>query len=123
MGADAVVYLLVNESLSAVKIGVTGPGGIRLKRHMGQGWRVLGTRVVPGDIALAIESEILTWWHEEMGLQPFVGPEDMPYGGWTETVDAKAIDLAATWLRIESRPLVAVDGSDMARADAHLQVD
>jgi hypothetical protein len=57
---------------------------------------------VPGELALAVEDNILNWWRAELALPAYLGKQEMPQGGWTETVDSAEIDLAATIRRIES---------------------
>lgn len=47
-----------------------------------------------------IEDEILGWWRGELALPPYLGPQDMKQGGWTETVSAEEIDIAVTIRRI-----------------------
>jgi hypothetical protein len=50
---------------------------------------------------MAVEAEILDWWRAELVLSPYLGRQEMPQDGWTETVDLAAIDLASTMLRIQ----------------------
>jgi hypothetical protein len=96
----AVVYLITHPDHHAAKIGITDQSGVRLRRHRTHGWHVLGTATVSGKIALDIEADILDWWRGELGLPAYLGPYEMPQGGWTETVGADEIDLAATLRRI-----------------------
>jgi len=70
-------------------------------KHRRQGWHVLTTVQVPGELALAIERDILDRWRAELGLPVHLGKLEMPQGGWTETMDATEIDLAATMRRIQ----------------------
>jgi len=39
---------------------------------------------------------VLRWWRRGLGLPPYLKREQMPQGGWTETVAVGAVDLAAT---------------------------
>ncbi|MDA8356234.1 MAG: hypothetical protein M0Z95_08075 [Actinomycetota bacterium] len=55
---------------------------------------------MPGSRALAVEDDVLIWWRADRGLPFFVTQPRMPQGGDTETVDATAVDLAATIRRI-----------------------
>jgi len=57
---------------------------------------------IAGELALAIEKDILDWWRADLTLPPHLGKQDMPHGGWTETVDSTEIDLAATMRRIQN---------------------
>ena len=101
-GEDAIVYLITHPGYSSAKIGITDAMGSRLKKHRQRGWQVLTTVGVPGELALAIEKEILDWWRAELALPIHLGKREMPHGGWTETVDSTEIDLAATTQRIQN---------------------
>jgi hypothetical protein len=52
-------------------------------------------------MALEIEKDILRWWRVELALPAYLSATEMPHRGWTETVDADAIDIPATVRRIE----------------------
>jgi hypothetical protein len=101
-GEDAIVYLITHSGYGSAKIGITDAAGSRLTKHRQRGWQVLTTVHVPGELALAIEKEILDWWRAELALPVHLGKQEMPHGGWTETVDSTEIDLAATTLRIQN---------------------
>ena len=96
----ALVYLIAHPGYSAAKIGITDAAGSRLTKHSQRGWQVLATVRVPGEQALSIEKEILDWWRGGLALPVHLGKQEMPQGGWTETVDSTEIDLAATIQRI-----------------------
>jgi hypothetical protein len=99
-GEDALVYLITHPGYAAVKIGITDAEGSRVNKHRQRGWEVLATVNVPGEAALAIEAEILSWWRVDLGLGPYLGRQEMPQGGWTETVDSMEINVASTIRRI-----------------------
>jgi hypothetical protein len=88
----AIVYLITHSGCSAAKIGITDADGRRLIQHQRRGWETLAT----------IEKEVLDWWRGELALRADLGREEMPQGGWTETVDLTEIDVAATMLRVQS---------------------
>ncbi len=102
----AVVYLITHTEYDAVKIGIMNEGNSRLALHQRHGWRIVTTVRAPGEVAEAIECEILTWWRVGLCLPRWLGREEMPQGGWTETVAACDVDLGATMRRI--RRLVSV---------------
>ena len=104
-GEDAVVYLITHPAIGAVKIGITDTEGSRVNKHRKRGWEVLATVNVPGQVALAIEAEILNWWRVDLGLGPYLSRQEMPQGGWTETVDSMEIDVASTIRRITTLAL------------------
>jgi hypothetical protein len=86
--APALVYLMRNPELRAVKIGITNDSadGTRIAQHQRHGWMTLAIhRLRHGAEAIALERSILTLWRDELGLAPCVHPSDMPQGGWTET--------------------------------------
>jgi hypothetical protein len=70
--------------------------GSRLAEHRREGWQILAAFQVTAKAAIAIEAGILRWWRGELGLPSFLRRDQMPQGGWTETVSAAGIDLAAT---------------------------
>jgi hypothetical protein len=84
----------------AVKIGITDAAASRVKKHQRRGWETLAAVNVNGEVALAIEAEILDWWRADLGLRSCLGRQEMPQGGWTETVDSTEIDVASTIRRI-----------------------
>lgn len=97
---EATVYLLIHPGYKAAKVGITDENEGRLKKHRPKGWHVLCAVKVPGKIAIRIEDDIIDWWRVRLGLPIFLEPEDMPQGGYTETVNASAINLSATVNRI-----------------------
>jgi hypothetical protein len=97
---DAIIYLITHPGYSSAKVGITDAAGNRITKHRQRGWQVLTTIRVRGELALAIEKEILDWWRGELALPIHLGKQEMPQGGWTETVDSTEVDLAATIQRI-----------------------
>jgi hypothetical protein len=107
----ALVYVVTHTALGAVKVGVSDPAGARIAQHRRAGWQLAAAFQVAADAAAAIEADVLGWWRGQLGLPPYLRPDQMPQGGWTETAAAGAIDLAAAVARIcelallpESRP-------------------
>jgi hypothetical protein len=97
---DAMVYLMTHAGHGATKVGITNRAGRRVKLHQRYGWQVVTTVWVPGEVALRIEADVLNWWRLELGLPIYLGRNEMPQGGWTETVDSSEIDLAITIRRV-----------------------
>lgn len=96
----AVVYLIVHPLHGAAKIGITDTSGTRLKLHRSRGWQTLAIVQVPGEQALDIEKDVLSWWRADLELPPYLSKFEMPQGGWTETVDVDEIDIPATIARM-----------------------
>jgi hypothetical protein len=99
--APAFVYLVTHPQLGAHKVGIGMVGGPRLALHQKHGWQVYRTVNVPtGEEAYRVESEVLRWLRLDLGLPPFLTPEDMPQRGDTETVEADAVGLPTIWERV-----------------------
>ena len=95
-------YLITNEILGAHKIGISGEKTKRLQVHAREGWTVFKKVLFStGEIAYQIEQETLLWLRDDVALPPYLSPDLMPQGGWTETVDASEIDLPTIWLKVE----------------------
>lgn len=93
----AIVYLITNQEWRAHKIGIAGVETSRLDTWKRYGWDVHDTlRLDRGDAAEAIEQEVLRWMEEELGLSPHLDGAN----GWSETVDASAVDLSTIWTHI-----------------------
>lgn len=105
----ALVYLIYHETHHAIKVGIGNVDADRLDRHRRCGWVVLAIEYVSGERAPAIERDILDWWRKDLGLPPYLSESEMPSRGWTETVDADAIDILSTIERIK-----ALAASEMA---------
>lgn len=105
-GAPALVYLAGHASLGAVKVGVSDPGGARIAQHQRRGWHLVTAFRVTAAAAREIEASVLDWWRADLRLPSFLIREQMPQGGWTETVAMTGIDLDATVARICERALL-----------------
>ena len=94
--APALVYVITHAALGAAKIGVSDAPGSRIAEHRRAGWQLIAAFHVAAYAACAIEDDVLRWWRHNLRLPPYLKREQMPQGGWTETVAAGAVDLAAT---------------------------
>jgi hypothetical protein len=69
----------------------------RLAVHRRAGWDVFNTMLfLRGSDARAVEQAVLHWLREDKRLPPYLASGS----GWTETVDADAIDLQALWSEV-----------------------
>jgi len=109
LASPAVVYVLENPALRAVKVGITG-GQYRLDKFGQQGWTIVQTALfAAGAAASVIERAVLRRIRDEMGLTPFLTADHMRgVGGWTETFDASRLPPGQLW-QMSSRN--DVDGS------------
>ncbi len=96
----ASVYLVTHTLYGATKIGITDADGGRVTLHRRYGWEVVTKLVVPGEVAQAVERGVLRWWRKDLCLPPYLGPQEMPQGGWTETVESCEIDVPETVRRM-----------------------
>lgn len=88
----AMAYLLHHQALGALKVGVANAGSVRLTRFRQQGWEPLAVELFDlGLSALGVEDAMLGWWRKVLQLGPYLTEVETPTGGWTETVDADAV--------------------------------
>jgi hypothetical protein len=104
--APALVYVITHAALGAAKIGVSDAAGSRIAQHRRAGWQLIAAFHVAVYAACEIEDDVLRWWRSDLGLPPCLKREQMPQGGWTETVAVGAIDLAATVARVCEQALL-----------------
>ena len=103
----AILYLLRHAEWPTYKIGVTNEDTGRLEAHEGAGWELVESRTANGEIAYEVEQTVLAWWRNELQLGPYLSREQMPQGGWTETVSSEAVDLAEVTTFIDAAIAVA----------------
>ena len=113
----ALVYLITHAAYGAAKVGIADMSGSRLAEHRREGWQILAAFQVTAKAAIAIETDVLSWWRGELGLPPHLKRDQMPQDGWTETVAAGSVDLAATVTRICN--LAVADHSHQERRREH----
>ena len=104
-------------ALGAAKVGIADMSGSRPAEHRREGWQILAAFQVTAKAAIAIETNVLSWWRGELALPSFLRRDQMPQGGWTETVAAGRVDLAATVTRICN--LAVPDHSHQERRREH----
>lgn len=98
----AIIYLLTNLELGAHKIGISGATKKRIEQHRREGWETFKVLTFDkGESAYQIEQEVLEWLRETFALTTFLSRQQMPQGGYTETVDASEIDLSTIWAKVE----------------------
>ena len=102
--APAIIYLISHPKLGAHKIGVAGSAkhNERLKKHAQQGWILYKHKEFKKGVdAFKIEGRILRWLRYQKNLPPFLSIEQMPQAGWSETVDASAVELSSIWAKVQ----------------------
>jgi hypothetical protein len=91
----AIFYFIMNESLSARKVGVTNSEDrrIRLSGFEKRGWtEILIVESTSGEKILELEKLILKWIRHDLRMPIFLTAKEMGrQGGWTETFAAEGI--------------------------------
>jgi hypothetical protein len=92
------LYLITHNDLNAHKVGIANLSKTKLAdrfyHHQKQGWSLVARwNFESGSNAQNIEREILSKLRKEMGIPAYLSKDDMPFGGWTETMSADAISL------------------------------
>jgi hypothetical protein len=64
----ALVYLITHAASGAAKVGIADMSGSRLAEHRREGWQILTAFQVTAKAAIAIETDVLSWWRGELGL-------------------------------------------------------
>jgi hypothetical protein len=98
----AIIYLMTNAELLAHKVGISGENKNRVQQHRRYGWETFKIiKFEMGERAYEVEQEVFFWLSETFGWTPYLSKEDMPQGGYTETIDASEIDLPTIWAKVE----------------------
>jgi hypothetical protein len=95
--SPGILYLMTHLDFESHKIGITNVNAKekRLAKHSKQGWIMYDSWVFEnGNNAFEVEQELLLWIREDLNLPVYLGKDQMPQGGFTETVDSKEIDLS-----------------------------
>lgn len=90
----AILYLIEQSELRAAKIGIAESTSDRIDVHIRRGWNVIQVwQFRTGELAGKAESAVLGYFRDELKLPPFLGPSEMPQGGYTETVSLLGLDI------------------------------
>ncbi len=103
-GEPGLVYLLLLEPERVFKIGVTVAQPVAESRTAmlarRYGWKVIATWRTPTKVvARAVEAAVLRWARHDLGLPPFLGPEQTE--GWTETFDGETLSVPGVRALVE----------------------
>jgi len=108
---QAYLYLMFHPELSSLKLGIGGSTTRvdRIETHLKFGWLLFKKMdFSTGITAYEIEQDILSWLRVELSLDIYLSDEQMPQGGYTETVDASEIDLPTIWAKVEQLSRVKI---------------
>ena len=84
-----------NEPFRALKIGVSSKAARRnrIKSHIENGWEVVKIwDVADAGLAEAVETTVLNYWRTTVGAPIAMRRDDMPQGGYSETVALMFVD-------------------------------
>lgn len=80
------LYLISNQNMEAMKIGITNVSSPRLSQWEKLGWVIIKTWEADGNKIRALENETLKWIRHELKLSPVLKKSDLPkMAGWRET--------------------------------------
>ena len=101
LNEPAIVYLVEHEEFMAFKIGISGVGKNRLAQHARQGW-ITRAQIdfATGRDALWVEQETKRWVRNHLGLPEYLGREEMPQGGATETFSSSGRTWQSVWAQV-----------------------
>jgi len=102
--APAFIYVVTSQELGAHKIGIGNDKtkNNRIREHQRHGWKVYKSlKASSGDDAEKIEKMVLAWLRNDLKLAAYLLPEQMPQGGYSETVDAAEIEPYTIWEKVE----------------------
>jgi hypothetical protein len=109
--APAYLYLITSTELNSHKIGIGGFDSSmdRLDKHIKQGWKTYNKiDLDTAEEAYEIEQGVLNWLRNDLNLQQYLLPEQMPQRGHTETVDASEIELSTIWEKVKELSRVKI---------------
>jgi predicted GIY-YIG superfamily endonuclease len=85
-----ILYIVYHQGHNAIKVGIGDIAGKRFKAHRTKGWELVCYWYFQNRRdAKRVESIVLQTLREKYGH--FLNKGDMPYGGYTETFNAKKI--------------------------------
>ncbi len=93
---SGLLYLISHNEFNSAKIGISSNSskGDRLQNHTQYGWKVEGLWVFDRlRNAEQVEGAVIAWWRNTLELQPSCRPEQMPQGGYTETVSLSSLNI------------------------------
>jgi hypothetical protein len=97
----ALLYLVYSEDFQAYKIGFTKEKSHRLNDHRRNGWEEIRQwNGFIGHTAYAVERTVLRSWRDA-GMPRVCSREDMPQGGYTETVPAYLVEPDMLYQQVE----------------------
>ena len=97
----ALLYLIEHREFRAFKFGIGSTGRARVRSHERQGWRVLHTlEFNTGQEALNVEQALKRWIRDEKKIPQYLGREEMPQRGETETLSSEAIEASEIWEQV-----------------------
>jgi hypothetical protein len=97
------IYVMTNEELSAVKIGIGSASTRtnRIEQHKRHGWQLYKKlNLETAEVAYEIEQEVISWLRGDLSLPMYLSIKEMPQGGHTETVSALEIDSWTIWQEV-----------------------
>lgn len=93
---SGLLYLISHVGFNSAKIGISSNSskGDRLQDHTQYGWKVEGLWVFDRlRNAEQVEGAVIAWWRNTLSLPSSCKQEQMPQGGYTETVSLSSLNM------------------------------
>jgi hypothetical protein len=85
-----ILYIIYHPEYDAIKIGIGDIAGKRFRQHRTKGWVLVSYWYFQDRrVCRRVESTVLETLRDKYGH--YLNKENMPYGGYTETFNAKKI--------------------------------
>ena len=85
-----ILYIIYHPQYNAIKVGIGDIAGKRFKAHKTKGWELVAYWYFQNRAgARRVESIVVNTLRDKYGH--FLNKDNMPYGGYTETFNAKKI--------------------------------
>jgi hypothetical protein len=91
---EGLLYLLEHSELNAFKIGITSleSRNDRVEEHRLNGWETIEVWSLENmKKAYVVEQSVLNWWRKLLETSPAVKAEEMPQGGYSETISKSEV--------------------------------
>ena len=103
LNEPAIFYLIEHPVFRAGKVGIGAQSAVRVESHKRNGWTVhLQIDLETGELAYELERRILYWIRKDLLLPKFLGKEEMPQRGETETFAIDGLSITDAKRKIKS---------------------
>ncbi|MCG6495705.1 hypothetical protein MCM47_15460 [Kitasatospora sp. A2-31] len=127
MSHPAQVYVVVDSSRNAGKVGLSGTASnVRVHQHAGYGWELYRSLVLPTREQASQVEDLVKGALQLRGVLGFLRPEEMPQGGYTETFDIRVVSPAEVFGMVVAGAALLppiVPGAELAAVPVLVELD